>query len=398
MPGFAVVDLETTGLDPRRGDRIVELAVVHVSPDGELTGQWETLVNPRRDLGPQRIHRVSAAQALRAPTFDLVAGELAELLAGRVTVAHNLHFDGRFLAAEYSRHGYRVPLGPHVGLCTMRLAAEYLPGAGRSLADCCAAVGIALVDAHHASADAFATAQLLSAYVRADPAGARWAEELTLASEHPWPHYYSPHYWPSGVTWLARELADAAEEHFMGRIAVTPFGSPLPGAQDAYLASLDRALLDRHISLAEADALVRIAEESGLGRRAVLDLHRAYLAQLADEDLAAVAELLGLAPDDVGRPAPGRAPVIDRFALARGDLVCFTGEMRQERPAWERRATDAGLAVHPAVTKRVKLLVAADPDTLSGKACRARDYGIPVVAEDAFAGMLDRGIGAGAGR
>jgi len=40
------------------------------------------------------------------------------------------------------------------------------------------------------------------------------------------------------------------------------------------------------------------------------------------------------------------------------------------------------------VTKKVKLLVAADPDTLSGKGRKARDYGIPVITEDAFAGML----------
>jgi DNA polymerase-3 subunit epsilon len=170
MPGHAVVDLETTGLTPGRGDRIVELAVVHVSPNGEITGRWETLVNPQRDLGPQRIHRVTAAQTVRAPTFDLVAEELAALLAGRVVVAHNLRFDGAFLAAEYARQGYRVPLGPHVGLC---------------IADCCAAYGITISDAHRASADAFATAQLLAGYLRADPGGPRWAQEFVVAENIP---------------------------------------------------------------------------------------------------------------------------------------------------------------------------------------------------------------------
>ena len=47
-------------------------------------------------------------------------------------------------------------------------------------------------------------------------------------------------------------------------------------------------------------------------------------------------------------------PVINRFALATGDHVVFTGEMRRERPDWERRAVNAGLRVHPAVTKWVK--------------------------------------------
>jgi DNA polymerase-3 subunit epsilon len=387
--GYAVVDLETTGLDPSRQHRIVELAVVHVSPEGEITDRWETLVNPRRDLGPQRIHRVTAAQTVNAPTFDLVAEQLAALVAGRVVVAHNLRFDGAFLAAEYARHGYRVPLGPQIGLCTMQLAAKYLPGKGRSLADCCAAVGVTISDAHRASADAFATAQLLSAYLRMDPGGPLWAQELELAGEHPWPEFFHP-----SAEWVSREHT-ARPGHFLSRLV--EWLPPAPG-QDAYLALLDQALLDRHISISEADALVALAGDLGICRATALDLHRAYLGQLAAEvgrsDLRQVAELLGLAKADADRAlrAGPVGPVVNRFALATGDHVVFTGEMRRERPDWERRAVKAGLRVHPAVTKKVKLLVAADPDTLSGKGRKARDYGIPVITEDAFAGMLDRGI------
>ncbi|SDZ41432.1 DNA polymerase-3 subunit epsilon [Amycolatopsis xylanica] len=404
MAGYAVVDLETTGLDSTRRDRIVELSVVHVSPTGEITGQWETLINPRRDLGPQRIHRVTAAQILRAPTFDQVAGELARLLAGRVVVAHNLRFDGGFLASEYARHGYRVPLGPHVGMCTMQLGQRYLPGAGRSLADCCAAFGITIEDAHRASADAFATARLLGGYLRMDPEGPRWRQELELAAEHPWPAFTVDE-----APWMAREHAEARDEHFLARLVENLPTTHADGEQTAYLASLDQALLDRHISVAEADALVTIAAELGIDRITATGLHRAYLGQLATAalvdgrvttaelaDLRQVGDLLGLTVYDVDhalRDAPrGRPPVIERFVLERGDRVVFTGEMSQPRPDWEQRALDAGLNVHPAVTKKVKLLVAADPDTLSGKGRKARDYGIPVITEDAFAGMLDRGL------
>jgi DNA polymerase-3 subunit epsilon len=405
MSGYAVVDLETTGLTPNRQHKIVELAVVHVSPEGELTGRWETLVNPLRDLGPQRIHRVTAAQTAHAPTFDLVAGELAELLAGRVVVAHNLRFDGGFLEVEYARHGYRVPLGPHLGMCTMQLASRYLPRSGRSLAACCAALDIVISDAHRASADAYATAQLLAAYLRMDPGGPRWAEELEVAAAHPWPVFTHPR-----GEWIARELA-TTQEHFLARLVDSPPSAKVPpgNAHFEYLELLDQALLDRHISVAEADALVALATESGIGRKAVLELHRAYLRQLAGaalnsvldkpelEDLRHVAELLGLGRDEVGKAlrtasAGQAAPVVRRFSLAAGDKVVFTGEMRRERPEWERAALDAGLLVHPAITKKVKLLVAADPDTLSGKGRKARDYGIPVITEAAFAGMLDRGI------
>jgi DNA polymerase-3 subunit epsilon len=392
--GYAVVDLETTGLDPNRQHRIVELAVVHVSPTGEITGQWETLVNPRRDLGPQRIHRVTAAQTSYAPTFDRVAEELASLLAGRVVVAHNLRFDGGFLAAEYARHGYRVPLGPHIGLCTMLLAPKYLPGAGRSLADCCAAIGVTISDAHRASADALATAHLLAAYLRKDPGGPLWAQELALAGEHPWPDFVHP----SGK-WVAREHA-AQQGHFVERLSLKRMDNkrhPVSTEHAKYLALLDHAMLDRHISVAEADALVALAAELGIGRTTAVALHRSYLGQLAGADadpadLREVAVLLGLAKSDVDkalRSAPAE-PVVRRFALATGDKVVFTGEMRCERPEWEQRAVNAGLLVHPAVTKTVKLLVAADPDTLSGKGRKARDYGIPVITEDAFAGMLAR--------
>src|SRR4051812_17678904 len=59
--GFAVIDLETTGLFPEKHDRIVEIGIVHVSPSGDITGQWSTVVNPRRDMGPQTIHGITAA-------------------------------------------------------------------------------------------------------------------------------------------------------------------------------------------------------------------------------------------------------------------------------------------------------------------------------------------------
>ncbi|MGH3916341.1 MAG: 3'-5' exonuclease, partial [Pseudonocardiaceae bacterium] len=174
MSGYAVVDLETTGLHPGRNERIVEVAVAHVSPHGVITGTWETLVNPRRDLGPQRIHGICAAEIVHAPTFDQIAGELAVLLRGRVLVAHNLRFDSGFLAAEYSRCGYPVPISVEQGLCTMGLAHRYLPGSGRSLADCCAAFGITIANAHQASADALAAAQLLIGYLGLDPHAVHW--------------------------------------------------------------------------------------------------------------------------------------------------------------------------------------------------------------------------------
>src|SRR5690606_35888676 len=99
MKGFAVVDVETTGWNAGGKDRVVEVAVVHVSLDGHLEGQWDTLTNPGRDLGPQRVHGISAREIRSAPLFPEIAGQLADLLRGRAFVAHNAQFDASFLAA-----------------------------------------------------------------------------------------------------------------------------------------------------------------------------------------------------------------------------------------------------------------------------------------------------------
>ncbi|MBE9941226.1 hypothetical protein G8C60_19055, partial [Cellulosimicrobium cellulans] len=76
------------------------------------------------------------------------------------------------------------------------------------------------------------------------------------------------------------------------------------------------------------------------------------------------------------------------FVLAAGDEVVLTGSMSRTREAWERDVRAAGLSPWPYVTRRTRLLVAADPDSLSTKARTARRYGVPVVTEAAFARLL----------
>ncbi len=404
MSGYAVVDVETTGLHPR-GQRIVEVAVVHVSPDGEITGAWETLLNARRDLGPQHIHGITAAEILRAPTFERMAGELAALLRGRVLVAHDLRFDAGFLAAEYLRSGYEVPCAVEHGLCTMGLARRYLPGSGRSLADCCAAFGITILDAHRASADASAAAQLLAGYLTIGRSGTHWLDAMARASSLAWPPIPS-----TGATWFPRERGREPQQHFLSRLVQRLPDPGLPEERTAYLAMLDQALLDRHISVTED--LLAVAAELGIGRSAARELHAFYLRQLAlvawadgvisdaeSNDLRMVGRLLGVRPEEVdlllaeSEPSAGAVqqpvrPVAGTFALNHGDLVVFTGEMSRPRSEWEEISAGRGLVPHRAVTKKVELVVAADPDSLSGKARKARDYGIPVVTEDGFARML----------
>ena len=66
----------------------------------------------------------------------------------------------------------------------------------------------------------------------------------------------------------------------------------------------------------------------------------------------------------------------------------FTGQMEEDRDVWEARATAAGPAVGDRVTRNTRLLVAADPDTMSGKGRLANRYGIPIVHPAAFLHLI----------
>jgi DNA polymerase III subunit epsilon len=163
LTGYAVVDVETTGLHPSTAE-IVEVAVVHVDASGGITDRWDTLVRPLSAVSGTRVHGITATMVREAPRFADIAGHLQERLAGRVAVAHNLPFDSRFLAAQFGEAGIvaaHIPLG----VCTLRLARSHLPGPAFKLPDCCAQAEIVLTDAHSALGDATATARLLGFFI-----------------------------------------------------------------------------------------------------------------------------------------------------------------------------------------------------------------------------------------
>lgn len=398
---YAVIDVETTGLRASWHDRIVEIAVVHLDERGRVQDEWCSLINPDRDLGPQHIHGISAAEAGRAPTFAQLAGAVSDRLRGRTMVAHNLAFDALFLHAEFRHLGVTVPADAQHGLCTMQLAPHFLPSAGRSLIDCRRSAGLPDHRAHSALHDAHAAADLLAHYLTITGAPPPWTATLDRSRSLPWPVL------PAATAAPVRRRAPGVREaHFLTRLTDRLPRQQEPRA-DAYLDLLDQALLDRHISIAEADGLVAVAESLGLGRHDVRALHLRYLAglvavALADgiltpaerHDLDSVATLVGLPPaavdkalaDATSAPAPA-----DRqfWQLRRGDLVVFTGTMQPDRAEWEAEAEAAGLTVGAGVTKKTRLLIAADPDSMSAKAKKARQYGIPIVHPAAYQGILE---------
>jgi DNA polymerase-3 subunit epsilon len=398
---YAVIDVETTGLFPAKHDRVVEVGVVHVDEDGQVEDEWSTLVNPERDVGPTHIHGITAREVLNAPTFADLAPYVLRAIAGRTVVAHNAVFDLMFLAAESHRAGLPLMPGGPTGLCTMRWSTHFLDAPSRKLADCCAAAGVALQAAHTALGDAHATAMLLACYLQNCGRPAPWSEELAQAARYCWPAWDRE--FPQISMVRRANGAPARNGAWLDRIVA---GMPRveDPAVETYLQVLESAMLDRYLSAHEEQALVGLAGDLGLSRDRVLDLHRRYLHGLAAvawadgvvtplerRELDEAAALLGLPAHYVEQLLAAAADIPTSaehgFRLVVGDRVVFTGDMQLPRAEWVTRAEQAGLVVG-GVTKTTKVVVAADPDSLSGKAGKARGYGIPVVTEDAFARIL----------
>jgi DNA polymerase-3 subunit epsilon len=166
--GYAVVDVETTGL--ARNDRIISAAVYRLDARGEVEDHWYTLVNPERDPGPVWIHGLTSEALEGAPLFKDIAEEFSGRLDGRVLVAHNAVFDWQMIAREYARAEREAPVRQR--LCTIALSKELgLPLPNHKLETLAAHFGVVQRRAHHALDDARVLAEAFRPSLRAAAAG-----------------------------------------------------------------------------------------------------------------------------------------------------------------------------------------------------------------------------------
>jgi DNA polymerase-3 subunit epsilon len=118
------LDLETTGANPLH-DRIIEIGLCEVA-DGQPDREWSTLVNPEKTFSPfiEQLTGIANGMVTDAPTFDEIAEELFDRLAGKVLVAHNARFDYGFLKNEFRRQGIAFQ---EKTLCTVKLSRTLFP-------------------------------------------------------------------------------------------------------------------------------------------------------------------------------------------------------------------------------------------------------------------------------
>ncbi len=158
-----VLDTETTGLNPRSGDRIIEVGCVEIV-NRRLTGNnFHSYINPERDSeeGALAVHGLTTEFLSDKPKFAEIANELRDYVRGAEIIIHNAPFDLAFLDAEFDRLGFPRFI-EHVDKVTDTLvqAKEMHPGKRNSLDALCDRYGIS--NAHRALHGALLDAELLA--------------------------------------------------------------------------------------------------------------------------------------------------------------------------------------------------------------------------------------------
>ncbi len=158
-----VLDTETTGLNPRSGDRIIEVGCVELVNRRPTGNNFHSYVNPERDSeeGALAVHGLTTEFLSDKPKFFEIADEFRDYINGAEIIIHNAPFDVGFLDAEFSR--LNIPrFAEHVGrvIDTLVQAKEMHPGKRNSLDALCDRYGIS--NAHRALHGALLDAELLA--------------------------------------------------------------------------------------------------------------------------------------------------------------------------------------------------------------------------------------------
>jgi DNA polymerase-3 subunit epsilon len=156
---YVAADVETTGLDPGSGDRIVEVGLVRFLR-GSAIDSLVSLVNPLRPISPgaSAVNGITDEMVACAPTFSDLYPRIVEFLGDDPLVFHNAPFDLSFLRAESRFAGAAWPDNPVVD--TLRLARDSGRFRSHNLAAVCREFGI-VSPFHRAEADAWAAGRLL---------------------------------------------------------------------------------------------------------------------------------------------------------------------------------------------------------------------------------------------
>jgi DNA polymerase-3 subunit epsilon len=138
-----VLDTETTGLDPRNGDRLVEIGCVELADRFPTGRTFHVYINPDRTMPREAfdVHGLSDEFLADKPRFGDIVEDFLDFLGDARLVIHNAQFDMGFLNAELKRSG-RPTLADDRAIDTVQIARRKHPGSPANLDALCARYGI----------------------------------------------------------------------------------------------------------------------------------------------------------------------------------------------------------------------------------------------------------------
>ncbi|MBI9034401.1 MAG: hypothetical protein JEZ03_08020 [Bacteroidales bacterium] len=413
---FAVLDIETTGFSPRKGDKIVEIAIITIDLQGNVVDTYETLINPNREVSASHIHRITSEMVKNAPTIDEIMDDIIYHLNNKTIVGHNIAFDLRFINYELAKYtGTNLNLE---GICTIEMSKQVISGLpARRLETFCDYFDIEESDAHSAYGDCYATMELFKIFKGI------LLDEITIDE---FIHFYSKsvliasNVTPKNICFKrgdAIEMKRREQDRLTNMIKRLPSDPNYSIPVQQYLNLLDGILADRLITESEIRELYHFMYEFNISQKQVDEIHSEYIRKLVrvyllDEflspseknDLKNVCELLCINEDEVykiieferAKIAKQRVNNADGcLADIVGKSVCFTGQLLSQldghpidRASAQELAIERGLIVKSGISKNLDFLVVADPNSLSGKARKAREIGIKLIAEPVFWNMI----------
>jgi DNA polymerase-3 subunit epsilon len=140
-----VIDTETTGLEPSKGHKIVEIAAVEIVGRVRTGKYFHRYVNPNRDMPDEafRVHGISADFLKDKPTFPSITKEFLDFVGTSTMIIHNAAFDIAFINAELASLGIN-PITMRRVVDTLDLARRKFPGMPASLDALCKRFNISL--------------------------------------------------------------------------------------------------------------------------------------------------------------------------------------------------------------------------------------------------------------
>ena len=185
-------DTETTGLDPLKGDRVIEVAALELFNDLPTGESFHRLIHPERDIPPDatRVHGITLDDLVAAPRFGEIVDDMLAFFGDAQLVAHNAAFDFGFLNAELARLK-RPSLAPSRMIDTLAMARTRFPGMPNSLDALCRRFSIDLSarTTHNALLDCKLLAEVYIELTGGRQRGLSLVDDSTRQAAMPVVHY-----------------------------------------------------------------------------------------------------------------------------------------------------------------------------------------------------------------